>query len=87
MFKRSRSNKIGGIVNLFSYYVVGLPLSVYLSFYSPWKGSLHGLWIGSTVALTIIGSVQSYYALTVDFNKLCDDARKRTNTENHHNHV
>lgn len=79
--------KIGGIVNLFSYYVVGLPLSVYLSFYSPWKGSLHGLWIGSTVALTIIGSVQSYYALTVDFNKLCDDARKRTNTENHHNHV
>ena len=68
--------KIGGIVNLFSYYVVGLPLSVYLSFYSPWKGSLHGLWIGSTVALTIIGSVQSYYALTVDFNKLCDDARK-----------
>lgn len=79
--------KIGGIVNLFSYYVVGLPLSVYLSFYSPWKGSLHGLWIGSTVALTIIGSVQSYYALTVDFNKLCNDARKRTNTENHHNHV
>lgn len=78
--------KIGGIINLFSYYVVGLPLSVYLSFYSPWKGSLHGLWIGSTVALTIIGSVQSYYALTVDFNKLCDDARKRT-SESHHNHV
>ncbi|KAI5965094.1 ERC1 [Candida theae] len=36
--------KIGGIVNLVSYYVVGLPLSIYLSFYSPWKGSLHGLW-------------------------------------------
>lgn len=70
--------KIGGIVNLVSYYVVGIPLSIYLSFYSPWKGTLHGLWIGSTVALTIIGSVQSYYALSVDFDKLCDDARKRT---------
>lgn len=70
--------KIGGIVNLVSYYVVGIPLSIYLSFYSPWKGTLHGLWIGSTVALTIIGSVQSYYALSVDFGRLCDDARKRT---------
>lgn len=70
--------KIGGIVNLVSYYVVGIPLSIYLSFYSPWKGSLDGLWIGSTVALTIIGCVQSYYALFADFDKLCDDARNRT---------
>lgn len=70
--------KIGGIVNLVSYYVVGIPLSVYLSFYSPWKGSLHGLWIGSTVALTIIGTVQSYYALFADFDLLCEEAKKRT---------
>lgn len=70
--------KIGGIVNLVSYYVVGIPLSIYLSFYSPWKGTLHGLWIGSTVALTIIGAVQSYYSLSVDFSKLCEDARMRT---------
>ncbi|QFZ28045.1 putative ethionine resistance-conferring protein [Clavispora lusitaniae] len=76
--------KIGGIVNLVSYYVVGIPLSIYLSFYSPWKGTLHGLWIGSTVALTIIGSVQSYYALSVDFEKLCDDARKRTSESHTH---
>ncbi|EMG47566.1 hypothetical protein G210_2028, partial [Candida maltosa Xu316] len=72
------STRIGGIVNFVSYYFIGLPLSIYLSFYSPWKGSLDGLWIGSTVALTIIGVVQSYVALTADFDKLCDDARKRT---------
>ncbi|ODV68626.1 MATE efflux family protein [Hyphopichia burtonii NRRL Y-1933] len=72
--------KIGGIVNLFSYYVVGIPLSIYLSFYSKWKGSLHGLWIGSTVALTIIGVVQSYYALFANFDKLCDEAHKRTSS-------
>lgn len=70
--------KIGGIVNLLSYYVVGIPLSIYLSFYSPWKGSLHGLWVGTTVALTIIGVVQSYYALFADFNMLCAEARSRT---------
>lgn len=70
--------KIGGIVNLVSYYVVGIPLSIYLSFFSPWKGNLHGLWIGTTVALTIIGCVQSYYALFADFNQLCIEARIRT---------
>jgi putative efflux protein, MATE family len=74
--------KIGGIVNLLSYYVVGIPMSVYLTFYSRWSGTLHGLWIGSTVALTIIGVVQSYYALYADFDKLCDDARKRTSDDN-----
>jgi len=75
--------KIGGIVNLVSYYVVGIPMSIYLSFYSPWKGTLHGLWIGSCVALTIIGAVQSYYSLTVDFNRLCEEARKRTDISMH----
>lgn len=76
--------KIGGIVNLVAYYVVGIPLSVYLSFYSPWKGSLHGLWIGSTVALTIIGVVQSYFALFANFEKLCEDARSRTQESRTH---
>lgn len=73
--------KIGGIVNLVSYYVVGLPLSIYLAFYSPWKGSLDGLWVRSTVALTIIGVVQSYYALAANFDHLCEEARKRTSTQ------
>ncbi|CAK7898176.1 ethionine resistance-conferring protein 1 [[Candida] anglica] len=71
--------KIGGIVNLVSYYLVGLPLSVYLSFHnSVYKGSLDGLWIGSTVALTLIGVLQSYFSLFADFDKLCEDATNRT---------
>lgn len=70
--------KIGGIVNFTSYYLIGIPLSIYLSFYSPWKGTLHGLWIGSTVALSIIGGVQSYVALRADNEKLCKDALERT---------
>lgn len=70
--------KIGGIVNLVSYYLIGIPLSIYLSFFSPWKGSLDGLWIGTTVALTIIGAVQTFFSLHVDFYSLCEQARKRT---------
>lgn len=70
--------KIGGIVNLISYYVIGIPLSIYLSFFSPWKGSLSGLWIGTTTALTIIGVVQTYYSLNVDFGRLCEQAKQRT---------
>ncbi|KAF3986752.1 hypothetical protein FT663_04746 [Candidozyma haemuli var. vulneris] len=69
---------IGGVVNLVSYYLVGIPLSIYLSFYSSWRGSLHGLWIGTTVALTIIGAVQTYVVVSADGHKLCKDARKRT---------
>lgn len=70
--------KIGGIVNLISYYLVGIPMSIYLSFFSPWKGSLHGLWIGTTVALTLIGGIQTYVVLSADYDKLCDDAKART---------
>lgn len=73
--------KIGGIVNLISYYVVGIPLSIYLTFYSPIRGQLDGLWYGSTVALTIIGTVQSYYAYYADFNKLCAEAEKRSSAD------
>lgn len=70
--------KIGGIVTLLSYYLIGIPLAIYLTFYSNFKGTINGLWIGNCVALFIIGVVQSYYALFVDFVRLCTDAQKRT---------
>lgn len=75
--------KIGGVVNLISYYLVGIPMSIYLSFFSYWKGSLHGLWIGTTVALTLIGGIQTYVVLNADYDKLCDDAKARTSEPSH----
>lgn len=69
--------KIGGIVTLLSYYLVGIPLAIYITFYSKLKGTIDGLWIGNCVALIIIGVVQSYYALFADFITLCTDAQKR----------
>lgn len=69
--------KIGGIVNLVAYYVVGLPLSIYWSFYSPWRGDIKGLWIGCIVSLVIIAGVQSWCALKANFTDLVIAARKR----------
>lgn len=68
--------KIGGIVNLVSYYIVGLPVSYYLAFHSVLKGKLDGLWLGCFMALTIIGVVQSYYALTANYQTLCREVNK-----------
>lgn len=76
--------RIGGYVNLFSYYIVGLPLGAYLAFNWPNKDSpsgLNGLWFGSTIALIIIGSVQSYCSLNADFDQLVQDAIRRSNSD------
>lgn len=73
--------KIGGIVNFVSYYIVGLPLSYYLAFHSGIKGKLDGLWIGCLLALTIIGVVQSYYALTANYPKLCREVTQRVSND------
>lgn len=76
--------RIGGYVNLFSYYVVGLPLGAYLGFCWPNKenpSGLTGLWTGSTFALIIIGFVQSYFSLHADFDQLVIDAINRSNSD------
>lgn len=78
------TQKIGGIANLTSYYLVGLPLAFYLAFYYPTVDAplgLTGLWTGITVALLIIAVVQSYFTLNADFDQLVEDAQRRANSE------
>lgn len=72
--------RVGSIVTLLSYYLVGLPLTIFLTLYSTMKGKIDGLWIGNCAALIIIGVVQSYYSLFADFVRLCKDARERTSS-------
>ncbi|KAG7701990.1 hypothetical protein KL951_000446 [Ogataea haglerorum] len=75
--------RIGGYVNLCSYYLIGLPLGFVLSFYFP-KGhpmGLFGLWTGCGVALAIIGIIQTYYSLAADYDKLAADALRRSETD------
>lgn len=76
--------RIGGYVNLFSYYIIGLPLGAYLGFNFPNKDEplgLIGLWLGSTLALVIIGGVQTYFSLNADFDQLVEDAVNRSNSD------
>ena len=74
--------RLGGYVNLFSYYIGGLPLAAFFAF--SWPAAhpmgLSGLWAGSTVALIIIGCVQSYCVLNANFDQLVDDAIRRSNS-------
>jgi MATE family multidrug resistance protein len=42
----------GSIATLISYYIIGLPLSVYLAFNC--NGGLYGLWLGFTIANMIL---------------------------------
>ncbi|OWB78780.1 hypothetical protein B5S32_g2982 [[Candida] boidinii] len=71
--------KIGGYVNLFGYYVIGVPISLFLAFYADL--SLFGLWIGTGIALAIIGIVQYYVIFRADWEKLSEEAIKRSNSD------
>ncbi|OUM54963.1 hypothetical protein BVG19_g4428 [[Candida] boidinii] len=71
--------KIGGYVNLFGYYVIGVPISLFLAFYADL--SLFGLWIGTGIALAIIGVVQYYFIFRADWEKLSEEAIKRSNSD------
>lgn len=70
---------IGGYLNLFFYYIVGLPLSFFLAFTLDLK--LYGLWAGITVGLALISIGQAYAVFQVDWDKLVEIARTRGREE------
>lgn len=53
-------------VNLFSYYVVALPLGYYLTFVRDWD--LIGLWVGLSLALFIVSAGELLFLLCADWN-------------------
>ncbi|GAO16586.1 hypothetical protein UVI_02019760 [Ustilaginoidea virens] len=66
---------IGGPVNLVSYYVVSLPISLALSLGLGWK--LEGLWVGITVGLVLVSSIEYVYLLKTDWHKAAREAAAR----------
>lgn len=64
--------KIGGYLNLVSYYGIALPFAFLFAFY--FKLELIGLWFGMVIALFFISVAQVYYVITSDWDqiiKLC----------------
>ncbi|KAL7950350.1 MATE efflux family protein [Trichoderma barbatum] len=66
---------IGGPVNLISYYVVSLPISLSLAFGLGWK--LQGLWAGVTVGLILVSSIEYTYLLKTDWHQAAREAAVR----------
>jgi MATE family multidrug resistance protein len=67
----------GALVNLTAYYVVGLPLGLWLTF-TPWIPiGLVGIWIGLTVALTYASAVGVWIVWEVDWARGVERVRER----------
>ncbi|CAE6458103.1 unnamed protein product [Rhizoctonia solani] len=58
---------LGALVNVTAYYVIGIPLGIYLTFW--WNMELQGLWIGLSTALCYSAVVSAYVVLRTDWAK------------------
>ena len=47
---------VGAAVNIISYYVLALPLGIWLAFSREW--GLQGLWMGQCIALYLVGALE-----------------------------
>ncbi|CAH6720949.1 uncharacterized transporter [[Candida] jaroonii] len=63
--------KIGGWLNLISYYLLALPLAFYLAFAGDLK--LLGLWMGMLIALFILSMSQLYFVISSDWDGIIKD--------------
>lgn len=67
--------KIGGYINLFAFYCVGIPLASILTF--RYDYGIRGLWIGITCALAAMSCAQGFAVFHGDWNKIMHAARAR----------
>lgn len=60
--------KIGGVLNLISYYVIALPLAFFFAFYVDL--GLLGLWLGMLIALFFVSLLQTLFVVTSDWDHI-----------------
>jgi MATE family multidrug resistance protein len=63
----SRTTFNSDVITNSAYYVIGLPLGIYLAF--RWHLGIHGLWIGLTISLIYCSTVGSWICFRTDWNK------------------
>ncbi|KAG6888056.1 hypothetical protein C0992_009795 [Termitomyces sp. T32_za158] len=71
------------IIIVFSsaYYLIGLPLGVWLAFY--WKMDLKGLWVGMVVALTYCSVIGSFLCYRTDWVREAAQVAERIEEDGH----
>ncbi|KAH8666137.1 mate-domain-containing protein [Ilyonectria robusta] len=70
---------IGGYANLFSYYAVALPISLWTGFALHWK--LTGLWTGLTMGLAVVSGLETLYLYVTDWESAVAQAEARMRSE------
>ncbi|GAB1313711.1 hypothetical protein MFIFM68171_03921 [Madurella fahalii] len=70
---------IGGYANLFSYYLVALPISLSTAFALDWK--LSGLWAGLTAGLAVVTGLELTYLYNSDWESAVAQAEARLRSE------
>ncbi|CUS21580.1 LAQU0S03e05842g1_1 [Lachancea quebecensis] len=60
--------KIGGVLNIIAYYLVGLPMAVFLGFRCKW--ALQGFWVGLGCGILFLGLSELYCVLKSDWTKI-----------------
>lgn len=68
----------GAIINAVAYYIIGLPLGIYLAFHG-WR--LEGLWLGSMLALFCVGIPEWILVSISNWDKEASSARERVMSE------
>ncbi|KAH9477940.1 putative transporter C4B3.13 [Psilocybe cubensis] len=66
---------LGALLNLSAYYVFGIPLGIYLTFWHDM--GLHGLWIGLTFSLVYCALCETYIVLRTDWDREVGRAQRR----------
>lgn len=70
---------IGGYTNLFSYYLIAIPVSFTTAFALDWE--LEGLWFGVTTGLIVVTSVELFYLYQADWDYAVEEAEMRMRSD------
>ncbi|KAJ3391215.1 hypothetical protein HDU80_011077, partial [Chytriomyces hyalinus] len=68
--------EIGACLNLFGYYVLGIPVGLLLCFMGGMQ--LYGMWVGLTIALFVVAGVELYIIWVLDWSKEAKEAHERS---------
>ncbi|KAK3362340.1 mate-domain-containing protein [Lasiosphaeria hispida] len=73
---------IGTFTNLFSYYLIALPISFSTGWYLGWR--LEGLWFGIVIGLAVVSSVELWYLHHADWEHAVEEAEMRLRSDDTH---